>query len=263
MTAFVLALPDAVFGVTDIETDADSTVRARMALGPWLTDSGAAPVTGSLGVIVDDVLGHAINLSAPEPDGWCVSTEIGIDLLVPVPVDGVVHGAARTVHADARSGYARGEVRDGSGTVLAHCHQRGRYIPGGHPGEPTQAVRDAYDVVATQRAAARDLVDLLPGVGVRVEGGLTVTTTAATSNPRGTLHGGVALCLVDLAAGTVVRDHATTTSLRVQYLRPVATDVVVTFVPTVVHRGRTWVIVDVMGVLPDGRPCIRGSVTRE
>jgi uncharacterized protein (TIGR00369 family) len=251
--------PEALFRVGRVVADG-ATVRGSMPLGPWLHGPDGAISAGSLGVLIDNVLGYAIIATRP-PDHWSVSTEITLDVF-----DGLRSGRgtrfaadAHTVHADAVGGFATGQVYDEGGDLVAQCTQRGRFVPAGSAFDETPApdglVLDADDMAALIDATATPGSD-----GVRVH----LETTAALQNPMHNLHGGIALAASDLAGCLALAETPgpplVTASVHIVYARPIRAGAAPEFRATVAHRGRTLGLVDVVGLV-DGRPCTIARVT--
>src|SRR6185437_8122615 len=90
---------------------------------------------GTVGVLIDDVLGFAIIRQRPA-GRWSVSAEISLDLVAPVPADGGrLTCQGRLVHAGAHGGTASGTVTNASGQVIALCGQHSRWVATG-PADP-------------------------------------------------------------------------------------------------------------------------------
>jgi uncharacterized protein (TIGR00369 family) len=203
-------------------------------------------------VLVDNVLGYAIIGRRP-PEHWSVSTEISMDLLTALPRDGSpLHASARVLHADTTGGFSVGEVIDDAGRLVAVCRQRGRFIASGPDPAP---VRFALP------EGAVDALGLL-GASWRADG-LDVEVTGVLENPMHNLHGGIALCLADLAAGRALADGGpalTTASIQMSYVRAVPGGSTLAVDVEVQHRGRTSGTVEVVGSVA-GRPCTIGRVS--
>ena len=245
--------PESLFGVGRVYADG-AVVRGSMPTGSWLQGADGQVALGSLGVLVDNVLGYAIIAHRP-PEHWSVSTEISLDLLTPLPSDGSrLHAEARTVQADATGGFAVGEVRDEEGNLVAVCRQRGRYVPSGHDPAPL-----SFDL-------PHDVPDLAALIGFRaypVRSSLTVTPVL--ENPLHNLHGGITLAVADLAASQALTDGGpplVTASLHVLYARPVPAGSTLDLVTSVQHRGRRLGCVEVIGSIA-GRPCTIGRVSAQ
>lgn len=208
---------------------------------------------GSLGVLVDDVLGYAI-LGARSSNCWSVSTEIAIDLMAPVPTRGVLRAEASLTHADAQGGFAVGKVTTEDDKVLAVCRQRGRFVPapahllpgdGGTPGLPATAA-SGLEGQFSARAG---------GVAV----GLAVTPLLG--NPLGNLHGGVTLAASDLMATEALGHRLRSASIHVAYVRPVPVGTTLQLESEVVSAGRTLATARVIGRNADRKPCTVATVT--
>lgn len=245
--------PDSLFQVGRVRAEGDG-VRGSMPTGPWLAGADGRPMLGSLGVLVDNVLGYAIIARRPA-EHWSVSTDISMDLLEPLPLDGSpVHASARVVHADATGGFAVGEVVDGDGRLVAVCRQRGRFVRSGPDPDPI-----GFDLPEGV-ADLRGLVGATPR-----EGGLDVVVTSRLENPMHNLHGGITLCLADLAATAALADGGpalATASIQVSYVRAVPGGTTLVNDTRVEHRGRTLGVVEVVGSVA-GRTCTIARVSAQ
>jgi uncharacterized protein (TIGR00369 family) len=243
--------PEGMFGVTGLTVD-PAGVLGTMKTGRWSNSAGA------LAVLVDDVLGYAILARRPR-QCWSVSTEIGIDLVAPVPIDGqVLHARASLEHADGRGGLAVGVVVTEAGELIARCRQRGRFVPSS-PSVP--GTRGHQPAPVTEPA----------GIAGRFAGVAADTSVfdfavePALGNPLGNLHGGVTLAASELVASSVAA-HAdlpelTTSSIHVTYVRPVPVGTVLRLESEVVSRGRSLAVVRVLGRDTQGKPCTVAHVT--
>ncbi|MGW6199734.1 PaaI family thioesterase [Kribbella sp. NPDC055110] len=236
--------PERLFGFRPHQADGRRT--GSMTTGPWLAGPGEIPRAGALGVLVDNVLGTTI--CAAHPSGrWSVSTEIGIDLVGPVPADGtVVRARVEALEVDAIGAFATGHVVDSAGTVIAHCRQRGRFVP-------SPVTTSGWTEVPLTDG------DLMSRLGVSTSAdALDVTTTPVLANPMGNLHGGVSFCISEWA-GALALDRVgsplTAASVQVAYLRPVPVGTRLRFTSHVVHAGRTLGVVHVTGSDEAGRSC--------
>ena len=242
-----MGAPEQIFGVTGLTCLADGSITATMPTGPWLSsrpgdDRGTL---GALGLLADTVFGHANHVVAPAGWNWSVTTELSLQLLSPLPVDGQqLVALARAVGVDQRSALTLGEIRTASGALVAVGSERGRFVPDG----PEAAVREhgPDDDQPHQPAppSAASLADLFGEVQVAEER-TTMSVSPRVTNPRGNLHGGMSLGLADLAAATAVPE-LNTTSIHMTYARALAAGqdaIEVTATPT--HLGRSLAVVAV------------------
>ncbi|GLZ48126.1 hypothetical protein Acsp06_43110 [Actinomycetospora sp. NBRC 106375] len=252
--------PEVLFGLAPVEADGD-VARGSMRTAPWMTDARGRPCAGMVGVLVDDVVGQATLTARPDAH-WPVTTELSVDVVSELPADGTVLTAeSRLLAAGARTGSARGEVRDASGAVVAVATVAVQYVPG--VPELTEAA-DGGDGTA---ASGRRLPDVLGAtVGSRPgrDARLTAPPGPALANTAGHGHGGVLAALADVVAAAAVADDARplrTAGLRVAYLRPAVLDGPMCLDARVVHRGRTSALTRVDVVGGDGRQCAAATVT--
>jgi acyl-coenzyme A thioesterase PaaI-like protein len=238
--------PEGLFGVQHLAVSGTSAT-GSMRADAWITG------LGSLGVLVDDVLGYAI-LGARLSNSWSVSTEIAIDLMAPVPTRGVLRVEASLTHADARGGFAVGTVTSGDDTVLAVCRQRGRFVPA-----PAHLLSSDEDGTAgVPVTAARGLEGQFnPKAGAAT--GLAVTPLLG--NPLGNLHGGVTLAASELIAAEALGRRLRSASIHVTYVRPVPVGTTLQLEAEVVFAGRTLGSARVIGRNADRKPCTVATVT--
>jgi len=234
--------PERSFGVRRLGLEGDTVV------GEMSAPSSARDV----GVLVDDVLGHAI-LAARPADHWSVSTEIAVDFVADVTWSdlGPVTSRGWLVDATATGGLALGQVLDPTGRVLAHCRQRGRFVP-----MTGELVPPGPSSVGNHADPARML-------GLRILDDVTaeLPVVPQLSNPLGNLHGGVALTVSDWLASRRTPERATA-SIHVAYVRPVPGGSTAHFTVDHIHQGRTLAVSRVVSSNAAGKPCTIATVTR-
>jgi acyl-coenzyme A thioesterase PaaI-like protein len=191
-----------LFGLAPIRVDGD-TASGGMRTAAWMTDAAGRPSAGMLGVLCDDVVGQT-TLTA-RPDGcWPVTTELSIDVLDVLPVDGTVLTATgELLVAGERTAAARGEVRDPSGRLLALAVVTTHYASG------TPELTGEVPPGSSRPAAAR----LHEAVGATLDEGpdrparITVPPGPTMENAAGRGHGGVIAALADVTAAAAVARH--------------------------------------------------------
>lgn len=256
--------PEVAFGIESVSTR-DNTARASMRPGPWARESGDGPVhQGSIGVLVDNVTAHAV-LTARTLDQWAVSAEISVDFHSPIP-DGteLLSCTATLDHRSSGWGHSSGQVTTATGELVATVGQRMRYFPGGvpagftEPGEPADA--------PSWLPSLDSLLTLTSRRGNRTE--LQVETSPGMLNPLGILHGGIGLCLSEMAARTAWAaspDHPGepfhTSSVRISYLRPGRADGDLRLGVEILHSSRSVVLADVQMYNADGETATRALCT--
>ena len=243
--------PEALFRLGQIEVD-DSTGSAvtllSMETGPWVVVDGR-PAAGSLGVLMDDVLGQAVIGGRPAGH-WAVTTELTVDVCAPLPSSGRLHAVGELVTVDGAGGIARGTVRDDTGHVVAVGATWSRFIP-----YLPEGVRSGACAV---RPAAGDPVphELLN----RTDDGVVIGACPEFGNPGGVVHGGVLTWVAELTARWLVGPSALhTASIRTAYVRPALAPV--TVVARTVHGGRSLTVIEAVARARDGRPCTLATVT--
>jgi uncharacterized protein (TIGR00369 family) len=241
--------PEKLFGLGGIRAEGRQAI-GSMTTGPWLRGTDGRAAAGSLGVLLDDVLGQAIHLAYRPPDSWSVTTELSIDFRARPPLDGsCVTADAEAVDINPSGGLARGQAFDDHGRLLAIATTWHRYAPGVPTPPPPPPLGDRGE----------SMTELL---GARTEGeALVVTWRPELGNPLGTvIHGGVVAAAAELA-GTraLAAPDLETESLRIIYLRPAEGEV--TFEPRIVHRGRSLAVVEVTARATTGKPRAHTTLT--
>ena len=258
----VETVPERLFRVARV-IETDGVISSSMPTGAWIERGDAKVPAGSLGVLVDNVLGHAVLVERP-PDHWSVSSEISIDLCAPIESGATLFAQARPVHSDACGAVTSGEVVDDRGRLVAVCRQHGRYVS--HLpklDEVQQRVPDPADETASPPASVYDLLGGKPVPG-KVSAVLQMTATPHLVNPLGNVHGGITLCAADVTAIAALEGPGhpmTTASIHVAYVRPIPLGTSATFTATVVHAGRTFAVARVDARNAHGKICATATVT--
>jgi uncharacterized protein (TIGR00369 family) len=243
-------------------TRASGEVRLSMPTGPWLRGPDGLPACAALGVLIDDVLGNSIIERRPA-NSWPVSTEISVDYVSRPPSDGLpVQARSRVLSAPPAGALAAGEVTDSAGTVLAVAASRFHFVPGEPAGDPG---RRRTGPSALARTGHDSLVALL---GADLQGdpaGATLTLPAGPqlANPRGFLHGGIALCVSQLAGERALSADGSlaVTAIRIAYVRPVVLSGALSFTARVLHGGRSFGVAQVTATGTAGKLCTVATVT--
>lgn len=260
---FLPGAAEAAFGVAGVRGDRSLTV-GSMDTGPWSIDSDGASCAGSLGVLIDDVLGYAV-VSARPAGHWAVSTEIHADFGRELPPPGErLRSESSAVALGPAGGLASGVVRDAAGALIATATERLQYVPG-EPGGLAEGAVGAPPLGDARRGPT-SVPELL---GVRRTGsggdvGLRFTPSEQLANPVGNLHGGVLFCAVELAGRWALGPGAaplTTSSVHLAFLRPLRLHAEVRLAVTVAHRGRTLGVAHVVATNPEGKACALATVT--
>jgi acyl-coenzyme A thioesterase PaaI-like protein len=236
--------PEFLFGVKSLERFGDE-VRGEVT---------HAATVGEIGVLIDDVMGHAMLGSGPAGH-WAVTTEIAMDVVAVGPWNPwtPVRARGQRMQATSTESFALGTVTTPTGDVLAHCRQRGRFVP---------LTGDLYQPPAAppiqegHRHQAYGLIDIDDLV-------VETTATAELCNPLGNLHGGVTLAISEALAS---RPDATrkrrTTSIHVAYARPIPRNTVIRFHVERIHQGRSLAVSHVISRTLSGKPCTVATVVQ-
>jgi uncharacterized protein (TIGR00369 family) len=251
--------PERLFRIGAI-TAGSTSVTGSMTTGPWSMGPDGHASAGAIGVLVDNVLGYAIQ-NRRLAGHWSVSTEISIDFLAALPIDGSLLYAEGRVHqADDLGGMASGQVIDQTGQIVAHCRQRGRFLPGTPdraPATPDETELRAGDVATVIGLQAGHQ----PERGSA--NGQAITVTADLGNPLANLHGGVSLAVSELTGITALRSvnqAFVTASVHITYVRSVPVGTRLVFTPELLHSGRTLGVAQITSTNEAGKPCTIATV---
>jgi acyl-coenzyme A thioesterase PaaI-like protein len=250
--------PESLFRVDSLGVDG-MTSRASMVAGPWMLGSDGRVASGSLAVLIDDVLGYA-TVAPQEREFWSVSTDITLDLFdsLHAPTSRF-YAEAEAVHVNELGCFATGRVVNDDGELVALCSQRGRYVP------MEWAAVDAIPVFAEQPKDTDDIATLI-GARPSLNGGIALESSAVHENALSNLHGGLSMCASDIVASAALAQldapGVMTTSIRIAYSRPVPRGALVEYTATVRYRGRSFGVVDVVGTVA-GKACTIAHVTAQ
>lgn len=251
---FVRSSPDPLFRIGPIAQDG-GRVTATMTTGTWSLGPDGRAAAGSLGVLVDNVLGYAIMASLPA-QSWSISTEIWLDLLAPLPDDGALLTA--DAHPRQAGSFSTGRVLDEAGRLVALCRQRGRLVEKGP--DPDRSIPSAGPLAGQDGQAMGDLLGLRSD-----DTGWALEVTPVLANPRDMLHGGVSLAASEVV-GTASRveqgSTLATSSLHIVHARSVPIGATMEFRATTRHAGRSLWLTDVEGFVGD-KLCTTTRVTAE
>ncbi|TQF68445.1 hotdog fold thioesterase [Rhodococcus spelaei] len=233
--------------------------RMTMDLG---RDSGLTP-TAALGVLLDDILGFTMFERRGDRAGL-VSADLSVDFVRPTGwVGGQLVAESRLETLTTDGGMSSVRVVDGAGRLVASGTAWGNFLDGVDQ-ERTSAAPTAPDPSPLPWAPP---IELLDGHLERTEFGarLTVPANRALANAMGVMHGGVQACAYDLvgnaAAAAASVDSLHTSSLRINFFRPVSLDGPAVFEAEVVRSGRLVSVVRVTGRDATGRDCGVATVT--
>lgn len=255
---FISGGPERLFKLNGLEELTRETCVASIPASKWLTlPAGTTAEAGSIGVLVDVTLGYLVNASGR---CWSVSTEVSIDFAQPIETGlGSLTCSARVLHNDAAGALVAGTVTTQTGSAMAHCTMRGRYLRADLP-EPERT-----NVGAERTTSEPDRTSLTSLLGQEVQSipsGLTVLVSDRLTNPRGMLHGGIVVTLLERAAAEAVPAPFLTASLRIQLVRGVPLNALLTVTAHVLHLGRTLSVIRVLMQDQTGRTCATATVTR-
>ncbi|MFE3291855.1 PaaI family thioesterase [Rhodococcus sp. NPDC059234] len=225
---------------------------------------GSGPVsTAALGVLLDDILGFTLFEHKGSRSGL-VSAELSVDFVRPSGWQGRrLTAESRLERLDADGGLSSVRVVDGAGIPIATGTAWGNFVDGV---EPTRGGAVADHVEAVDGPSAPP-IELIGGHLERTETGarLTVPADRSLANSIGVMHGGIQACAYDLVgsalSGSGGSSAMQTSSLRINFFRPVTLDRPAVFDAEVVRAGRRVSVVQVTGRDGVGRTCGVATVT--
>lgn len=259
--------PESLFrvGIPHDEGDLGWTL---MQTGPWMNDPAGLTAAGSIGVLVDDSLGHQVFMTRPAHTA-SVTSELSMDILVPPPWStregpgAELRAESRLLHKDADGGFAECRVFNDAEQLIAVATTWCRFIP-----LPDNVVmpESEEDWILDTPGNKHTLFDVLGARLQSDESGVRLVLAPSTdlTNPLGIAHGGVLIAGTEIAgnhAVSAVMAEPVTTSIRMNYLRPAPMDAELTFTTEVMHRGRSVSVARVTSVGTSGKPCSVGTVT--
>lgn len=239
--------PQIAFGLSPTTVEGN-TATSSMVLGPWARIGRHSGFhQGSMGVLVDDVTAYAA-LSARSEGQWGVSAGINVAFHSPIPDAAELLECTATVdHRSSGWSHASGRVITDSGELVATVGQRFRYFPG------TSAVHERHSEPAVEASWLTSLDELVE-VAAQADDGdeLRVRLHQGMLNPLGIFHGGISLCLSELAgriAWAASSEHLDeslrTSSIHISYLRPGLPDGAPTLHVKFLHASRSVVLAEV------------------
>ena len=259
---FLIGGPESAFRVAPVTAHGD-VFRGAMETGSWVLGPDGRPSVGSLGVLVDDVLGYPIVHARPE-GCWATSIEISVDFCASLPRDGSpLQAESHVVCLSPSGGLAQARVLDATGAVIAFGKQRLRFIHG-TPAALTPG-DDGQEPAVWQRHQASALELLGAAISSTADGAtLTLPLGPGVSNPMGTLHGGIIFCASELAGHAALQRPGSplaTASVNIAYLRPGPVVGQAAFEAITMHRGRTLAVSQVVSRNAAGKICTLATVT--
>ena len=258
--------PERLFHLVPVVGDALRAV-GSMKTGPWSTDLHSRPAVGSLGVLVDDVLGFSIAAATPLGKAT-VTTQIHLDMLRPVPVDGsAVTAEIMSVEFDGSGGFVSGRVSDRSGRVIALATLRGMFVPAVPDRDSTfELCRQTMTSIADP-SRMWSAPDAIESRMVTTEEGVDLQFNVSESlvNVRGSQHGGITLCAAEIAGRGALDRHSgadefVTVAVDIAYLRPAVMGSALTFRARRIHAGREVGLVRVEGFVDEKKPIAVATV---
>jgi uncharacterized protein (TIGR00369 family) len=229
----------------------------EMPIGRWRTPATGSLSAGLLAMLVDSAGGTA-NFLAFGADRVTVTTELSVDLLVPLPTGRVARSSGTTVARDGATAMARSTMTV-DGEEVGHGIVRTAALGGM---TPLTSLPDD-----TVEGSDRDDLARMLGLGDRVDGDNAVTALAdpCLQNGVGIVHGGIIVAAAEtVAAATMNRSREVpmaTGSIRANYLRPMSVGGEARYEARVLRAGRSTAIVDVTAVGADGKPAAVVRVT--
>ncbi len=104
------------------------TATFTMPITRWLQAPQGTVTGGAVAILADGPLGCAIQTALPPATGF-TTTELSINMVRPVPVDGQLIARGRLVHASRQLGLTEVFITDGAGRLIAHGTSRCAIFP--------------------------------------------------------------------------------------------------------------------------------------
>lgn len=255
--------PQIGFGLSR-PTTAENTARSVMHPGPWAVDATTGRIhQGALGVLMDDVTAFAVHTARTE-NQWAVSSSLDVDFHHPLPAAVQRFDCTAAVeHRSSGWGHSLGRVSTDSGELVATVGQTMRFFTTTDPVPETPA--DQEDP-PSWLGSLDALLHVTAHHGEEAE--LAVTTDPGMLNRQGMIHGGVSLCLSELAVRAAWdaapdRDGEPfhTASLRMSFLRPASADHAPMLRVRFLHTSRSVVLAEVTLRNHDGALATHGVGT--
>ncbi|GAB3691125.1 PaaI family thioesterase [Corynebacterium nasicanis] len=255
---FYRGVPEVTFGV-DMVSTAGGQACATMTPTAAIAVAGSDVLhQGALGILIDDTSAYAA-LTGRSPRQWGVSSVINVDFHAPVTSSsGRFESQAGFISRTGDWGFAAGTVRDGHGALIATVDQRMRYLPGDSsvhekPWAPLRA--------ADTLPPLDDILQPVHREARRAE--FRLQTGPHLANPLGAMHGGIGLCVSEMAArvawNEMVADEGVsfhTSNLRTTYVRPGDLSHDLDVRVQVVHASRSFVVLEVAILNRDAMPVV-------
>ncbi|MBW0102011.1 PaaI family thioesterase [Pseudonocardia sp. KRD291] len=270
-------------GMRPVRVD-DAGIALRAPLTPGTRDATGRVVPLLVAMLADSGIGYLV-FSAAKLVAGAPTVDLRIDQVGPAsPAATAVTAELTLLHLDDRIGLGRAEVRDDTGTLVAHAVATMALTgvperPGGlaDPGSGLSGAAPAGD--DAERSDPADFrahvlpfdpdrlrpenLHTEPGAGGEPE--VVFTPGASATNLNGTTHGAVLAGLGQAAQSLFLTRRgpgppapgARPLSISVDYLRPAQVDVVLRARTEQVRDGRRFWTLRTELVLPDGRPAVR------
>lgn len=261
-------------GMHPVRVD-EAGIALRAPLAPGTRDGSGRVAPLLVALLADSGIGYLV-FSAATLSAGAPTVDLRIDQVGPAsPAATAVTAELTLLHLDDRVGVGRAEVRDDTGTLVAHAVATMALTgvperPGGLAGAtPAPDAADMTDFRAHVLPFDPDRLrpgnlDTEPGADGEPE--VVFTPGASATNLNGTTHGAV---LAGLAQGaqslfmarrgcpTGTGGEARPLSITADYLRPAQVDVALRARTEQVRDGRRFWTLRTELLLPDGRPAVR------
>lgn len=118
----------AMLGWTLIDADpATGTIRVAFDGRPEFCNPGGNIQGGFLAAMLDDTLGPTV-LVRTDGQSYCATIDLNVQFLAPAR-PGSVEGEGRLVQLGRTVAFLQGELRDGSGSIVARATASARVVP--------------------------------------------------------------------------------------------------------------------------------------
>lgn len=225
---------------------------ASMETGLWLGNDFGTPTAGSIGVLMDTVLGGAAMQDRPA-NSWAVTTHLSLHFPGALPMDGsVVRGEATCLSVDARGAMASGRAYDASGNVVVDGSTWLQFTPG------IPYAKQERNDAPPPHELPQSVSQILGVVSAANPTRLRFPANNDLLNAHGALHGGVVIALAEYAASRhPAVEGMELASLSTTFLRPGVGDLTVETKQT--HVGGSLQMYEVIIANAEGRTCAQTS----
>jgi len=233
-----------------------------MTPGPWLVDAAGFRHSGALGMLMEVGWGMCAFLARPGTSWAGTTSSMAVEFLPGTEwfEQGDAVTATELLFSDADGALVRGEVRSGTGELVAFGSLNNRFVRLPEPWEPQ------FDLPGIGPDPSLGLDDILRLDPIPTADGTVMTLRPAPwlGNIFGGVQGGVVMVLAELAASTALAGGLAEwepTSMRADFHRPATAAEDLDVRATRIQAGRSMTLVEVVIAKPDGKRAVTATVS--